>query len=80
MAIMTRLTEFFEGENKRLSMPRLCMFMSFWPATAVMLWKQEADIFAWYLSSFAAAYGVASVSGAIKGRGRNADNRSYDAD
>lgn len=66
------MRQFFEGENERLSMPRLCMFLSFWPATYVMLATMNENIFGWYLSAYAAAYGVASVSGALSRGKKNA--------
>lgn len=67
-----RFIEFFEGENKRLSMPRLLMFLSFWPASIVMCRTQNENIFGWYLSAYAAAYGMARIGAAIGNGGKRA--------
>lgn len=66
-----RWIEFFEDEGSHLSMPRLLMFISFWPSTYVVLKTQNENIFGWYLSAYAAAYGVGKLSNALGGRNAN---------
>lgn len=69
-----RFAEFFEGENRRMSMPRLMMFMSFFPATIVVVKTENENIFGWYLSAYAAAYGMARL-GAVMEKGKNANSK-----
>lgn len=53
---MTRLVEFFEGEERRLSMTRLLCFMSFFPATVVVLRDGTEATLSWYLGAFVLGY------------------------
>lgn len=53
---LCKLAEFFEGDNKRLSMMRLTVFLSFWPASYVVLATQTAETLGWYLSAYVAGY------------------------
>ena len=53
---MTRLVEFFEAEDKRLSMTRLLCFMSFFPATVVVMRDGTVDTLSWYLGAFVLGY------------------------
>jgi len=50
------LWEFFEGETFRLSMPRLTMFLSFWPSSYIVMKNPTETMLGLYLGTFAAAY------------------------
>lgn len=65
-----KLAEFFEDTDRRLSMTRLLMFLSFFPASYVVLCDQDEATLGWYLSAYAAAYGLGKFSDA---RGKNAN-------
>jgi len=58
---MSRWIEVFEGENNRLSMLRLTVFLSFWPASAVLLCIRNTESLAVYFSAY--------VGGIISGKG-----------
>ena len=51
-----RVVEFFESEDRRLSMSRLLCFMSFFPATVVVLRDGTEATLSWYLGSFVLGY------------------------
>jgi len=51
-----RFDEFFEGEDRRLSMTRLLMFLSFWPAAVVVVYEHSEATLGWFLSAFVASY------------------------
>ena len=51
-----RFVEFFEGENQRLSMTRLMMFLAFFPATYVVIDTKDIDGLGWYLGAFVLGY------------------------
>ncbi len=73
---MGRLVEFFEGDDGRLSMTRLLCFLSFFPATVILLRDGTADTLSWYLGAFVLGYvggKGADVMMALKGSG-NVDN------
>lgn len=53
---MSRIKELFEDDKKQLSMTRLLTFMSFFPASWVVIETQAADTLGWYLGAFAGAY------------------------
>lgn len=58
--LRSRWGQFFDGEDGQLSMTRLLCFLSFFPATYVLIAnvKSEkiADILLWYLSAFVLSY------------------------
>lgn len=56
MAITKRWMEFFEGEDKRLSMMRLTVFMSFWPASYVVMSMQEFGVYTTYVGAYVLGY------------------------
>jgi hypothetical protein len=66
--LMSRFLEFFEDEKGHLSMPRLLMFLSFWPASIIMCRTQNENIYGWYISAYAAAYGMARIGAAMGGK------------
>jgi len=53
---MMRWVEFFEGEDGRLSMTRLMIFLSFFPASMVVLETADENTLGWYLSAYVLGY------------------------
>lgn len=53
---MSRWVEFFEGDDGRLSMMRLTIFLSFWPATYVLIENPGEGMMGWYLGAFVLGY------------------------
>lgn len=55
-----RCLEFFEGEDGRLSMTRLLMFLSFWPSSFVALVCADkpnvSDVLMWYIGGYVLGY------------------------
>lgn len=66
-----RWIEVFEGENNRLSMMRLMVFLSFFPASAVMLSIRNTESLAVYLSAYVGGI-VGSKTVDVIGRKKNA--------
>lgn len=56
---MTRLLEFLEDDASKLSLSRLLSFLSFWPASWVLLVLPTEGMLGIYLT----AYGVAYLGG-----------------
>jgi len=54
--ITRRFHEFFEAENKEFSMSRLLCFMSFFPASYVVIINKNADSLGWYLGAYVLGY------------------------
>lgn len=48
--------EFFEGDNTRLSMSRLLCFMSFFPASYVVVANGGEGALGWYLGAYVLGY------------------------
>jgi hypothetical protein len=59
---MSRVIEFFEGDHLRLSMTRLLCFMSFFPASYVVIVTKSENALGWYLSSYVLGYVGGKVS------------------
>lgn len=53
---MARWLEFFENDISRLSMTRLTVFLSFWPASYVVITHPTEGIFGLYLTAYVASY------------------------
>lgn len=53
---MARFVEFFEGENGRLSMTRLVMFLSFFPSSLVVILTAESETLGWYIGGYVLGY------------------------
>lgn len=51
-----RWREFFEADTGRLSMSRLLCFLSFPPATIVLLKNPTAEMLGWYLGAYVLQY------------------------
>lgn len=51
-----RWVEFFEGDDKRLSMTRLLCFMSFPPSTWVVVKSMNENTLGWYLGAYVMGY------------------------
>lgn len=66
-AVQMKLLEFFEGENKQLSMGRLLQFLAYPPATGVMIWIHTTEAMSLYISAFV-LNGIAGKALDVKGR------------
>ena len=51
-----RIVEFFEGAGNRLSMTRLTVFLSFWPASWVVVNESSSETLGWYLGAYVLGY------------------------
>lgn len=51
-----RWLEFFEGTGNQLSMTRLLMFMSFFPATYILIVTRSIDGLLYFLGAFVVGY------------------------
>lgn len=51
-----RSIEFFEGDNGLLSMTRLLCFLSFFPASYVVMASKNEGTLGWYLGAFVISY------------------------
>ena len=71
---MGRIIEFFQGEDTILSMTRLLCFMSWFPATYVVVRSENENILGWYLGSYVLGFVGGKASDCIKSR------RESDAD
>lgn len=65
----SRWVEVFEGTDKRLSMSRLLCFLSFFPATYVLITNYSSEALGWYLGAYAFNYVGGKLSECIKRRG-----------
>jgi len=54
--MITRYIEFFEGDNGRLSMTRLLCFLSFFPASYVVIADLSDSTLGWYLGAYVLGY------------------------
>ena len=70
---MRRVIEFFEGENDLLSMTRLLCFLSWFPATYVLVRSESENILGWYLGSYVLGFVGGKASDCIKTRRGDAD-------
>jgi len=57
-----RISEFFEGDAGRMSMTRLMVFLSFWPASWIVVNDGEAETLGWYLSAYVVTYGTGKLA------------------
>ncbi len=62
------MREFFEGDNGRLSMTRLLMFLSFPPSTYVLVNSSDADALAWYLGAYVTGYALGKGAEALSSK------------
>ena len=60
-----RLVEFFEGDDKQLSMTRLLCFLSFFPSSTVVLMTKDDNALGWYLSAYVLGYVGGKIGDAI---------------
>ena len=51
-----RIIELFEGAKNRLSMSRLLMFLSFWPASYVLIVEPTEGMLAIFVGAFVLGY------------------------
>lgn len=68
---MSRLIEFFEDDNSRLSMTRLTMFMSFFPASYIVILNQNDNALSWYLGAYVLGYIGGKSADAYRVRGQS---------
>jgi len=74
-----KITEFFEGEDGRLSMTRLIVLMTFPPATWVLL--DDGDQLANYLGFYVGGYAAGKASDIfMKGNGNASSNQVVETD
>lgn len=55
-SLWNRWIEFFEGAGNRLSMMRLTIFLSFWPASYVLIKQQTETMLGLYLGAYVAGF------------------------
>lgn len=70
--MLARLVEFFEGDSGRLSMTRLLCFLSFIPASYVILKEPSEGMLGWYLGAYVLGY-VGGKGADVLMKGRNHD-------
>lgn len=70
-----RFTEFFLADEGMLSMTRLLCFMSFFPASYVIMTSKSSEALAWYLAAYTGAY-IGGKFADIKGAANAADKSS----
>lgn len=68
--LKTRWIEFFEGENNRLSMMRLTVFLSFFPASGIAIYIANTESLAVYLGAYVGGI-VGSKTVDVVGRKKN---------
>lgn len=56
MPLHNRWIEFYEGDDGHLSMTRLLCFLSFFPASWVIVTKGNEAMLGWYLSAYVLGY------------------------
>lgn len=71
------LGQFFEDSDMRLSMTRLLCFLSFFPASYVLIRNTEsmniADLLGWYLGAYVFGYSAGKFSDAINSKKAKAE-------
>lgn len=69
---MSRFIEFFEGDNSRLSMTRLTIFLSLFPATYILIVNAKEmtieNLLGWYLSAYVLGYASGKFADAMGGK------------
>lgn len=76
-----RLSDFFTDESGRQSMSRLLMFLSFFPASYVVIYTCDAETLAWYMGAYAGSYvGGKFADRAPKGSIDRASDSNSDTD
>jgi hypothetical protein len=53
---LNRFGEFFHSDTGAMSMTRLLCFLSFFPASYVIMASKSAEALAWYLAAYTGAY------------------------
>lgn len=51
-----RWVEFFEGDNRQLSMTRLLCFLSFFPSSLVLMKEPSEGMMGWYIGGYVVGY------------------------
>lgn len=73
---LPRISEFFEGEDKRLSMTRLLAFMSFFPASFVLAISHTDTALGVYLGAYVAQLVGSKGADAYMQKVKNAISKS----
>lgn len=71
-----RWVEFFEGEGNRLSMTRLLCFLSFFPASWVVIKDASEETLAWYVGAYVLGYVGGKLSDRMGGKHDGQSNGS----
>lgn len=66
------LSQYFEDDSERLSMTRLLCFLSFWPASYVVIATTSHEALGWYLGAYVGGYTGGKWADAWKRRGKDA--------
>lgn len=84
MNFWSRLPEFLEGDNQRLSMTRLLCFLSFFPASYVVIVNAKemniSEILGIYLTAYVLGYIGGKTADAFSKSRRGSRQRSGDED
>lgn len=68
-------SQFFEGEDGTPSMTRLLCFLSFFPASYVVVSTKSAEALGWYLGAYVSGYiGGKTADAFCRRGGRDADS------
>lgn len=74
--VINRLVEFFEGDDHRLSMMRLTVFMSFFPSSYILVTHATEGMLGWYIGGYVLGYvGGKTTDIFMKGNGNVAASR-----
>lgn len=66
---ISKLAEFFEDDKGALSMGRLMFFLSFFPASFVVLYSEDTDALGLYLGAYAVSYVGGKCADVYQARG-----------
>lgn len=70
-----RWVQFFEGENNRLSMTRLLCFLSFFPASYVVIEDSASETLGWYVGGYVLGYVGGKFSDKVGGKNDGQPNQ-----
>ncbi len=76
----SKLIEFFQDNKGDMSMSRLLSFLSFFPATVVVLSTKTNDALQWYVGAYAVGYVGGKAVDAFWGQGTVIKHGDIDAD
>lgn len=70
---MKGVLEFVQDDKGQLSMSRLLCFLSFFPASYVVIITQDSDALGWYLGAYALGYIGGKFGDALSKGDKNGD-------